>query len=216
MSLWNNVRFGVRTLAKSPGFAVTAVLTMAFGIGATTAIFSVSDAMLWKPIPLPHLDSLTMVFQRVAEDPHEFNAVTPADLADIRRDNTSLEDIAYWGDGLANIVGSNGEPERVAQYLVSPNFFELVGVAPARGRGFLPGEDEPGREREVVLSDGLWRRRFGGDPAIVGRKIRLDDQDYLVTGVMPQNFEFPKTAELWTPWAIAPALRNTRRGMAMM
>src|SRR5215813_1409488 len=141
MSLWNNVRFGARTLAKSPGFAVTAVLTMAFGIGATTAIFSVSDAMLWKPIPLPHLETLTMVLQGVNDDPHDFNNVNTGDLNDIRRECASLGDIAYWGDGLANIVGSNGEPERVAQYVVSPNFFDVIGVRPARGRGFLPGED---------------------------------------------------------------------------
>src|SRR5207244_3067163 len=102
MSLWNDVRFGARTLAKTPGFAITIIIRMAFGIGATTAIFSVSDAMLWKPVPLPRLDSLTMVLQRVAEDPHEFNNVNTGDLADIRRANSSLEDIAYWGDGLAN------------------------------------------------------------------------------------------------------------------
>jgi putative ABC transport system permease protein len=215
MSLWNDVRFGARTLAKSPGFAITAILTMAFGIGATTAIFSCSDAMLWKPVPLVRLDDMAMVLQRIADDPNDFSTVNTADLNDIRSGTSSLSDFGYWGDGLANIVGSNGEPERVSQYLVSPNFFDLVGVAPARGRGFLPGEDEPGREREVVLSDAIWRRRFGADPAVVGRKIRLDDQDYLVTGIMPSKFEFPKTAEIWTPWAIAPANRNARRGFSV-
>jgi putative ABC transport system permease protein len=216
MNLWNDVRYGARALLKSPGFAITAVLTMAFGIGATTAIFSVSDAMLWKPVPLPHLDTLTVVLQRIAGDPLDFSWVSTGDLADIRRENTSLQDIAWWGDGLANIVGAGGEPERVAQFLVSTNFFDVIGVRPARGRGFLPGEDDPGREREVVLSDPLWRRRFGADPNIVGRNIRLDDMDYLVVGVMPPKFEFPKTAELWTPWAIPPASRNVRSGFNVM
>ena len=216
MNLWNDVRFAVRTLAKAPGFTATAVLTMAFGIGATTAIFSVSDAMLWKPVPLPRLESLTMVLQRVADDPHDFSSVTTGDLADIRRENTSLEDIAYWGEGLANIVGANGEPERVAQYLVSTNFFDVIGVPPARGRGFLPGDDERGRDRQVVLGDALWRRRFNADPNIVGRKMRLDDEDYVVIGVMPPKFEFPKIAELWTPWAIPPESRNSRRGFSVM
>jgi putative ABC transport system permease protein len=215
MSLWNDVRFGARTLAKSPGFAITAILTMAFGIGATTAIFSCSDAMLWKPVPLVRLDDMAMVLQRMAEDPNDFNLVTTGDLNDIARDNTSLAGLGYWGEGLANIVGSNGEPERVSQYLVSTNFFDLVGVAPALGRGFLPGEDEPGREREIVLSDAIWHRRFGADSYIVGHKIRLDDQDFVVTGVMPPKFEFPKTAEIWTPWAIASANRNTRRGFSV-
>ena len=216
MSLSNDVRFGARALAKSPGFAITAVLTMAFGIGATTAIFSVSDAMLWKPVPLPRLDSLTALLGRVADDPMDFNWINTGDLADIRRENTSFDDLTYWGDGLANIVGSGGEPERVAQFLVNPNFFDVIGVKPVRGRGFLAGEDEPGREREVVLSDALWRRRFGADPEIVGRKIRLDDMDFLVVGVMPPKFEFPKTAELWTPWAIPPASRNVRSGFGVM
>jgi putative ABC transport system permease protein len=216
MGLWNNVRLGTRTLAKAPGFAITAILTMAFGIGATTAIFSVSDAMLWKPVPLPRLDSLVLVLGRVADDPHDYNGVTPGDLNDIRRSNGSLESIAHWTDGLANIVGSDGEPERVSQYLVSANFFETIGVQPAQGRGFLPGENEPGRDREVVLSDRLWRRRFGADPNIVGRNIRLDDMDFLVVGLMPAKFEFPKTAELWTPWALDPAKRESRRGFGMM
>jgi putative ABC transport system permease protein len=216
MSLWNDVRFAARTLAKSPGFAITAVLTMAFGIGATTAIFSVSDAMLWKPVPLPRLESLTMVLQRVADDPHDFSSVTSGDLADIRRENTSLEAIATWVDGMANIVGAGGEPERVDQSLVSTNFFDVIGVAPARGRGFQPREDMPGQEREVVLSDPLWRRLYAADPGIVGRKIRLDDMDYTVIGVMPPKFEFPKTAQIWTPHAIAPANRNSRRGWSVM
>src|SRR5262245_45718296 len=113
MNLWSDVRFAVRTLAKSPGFTATAVLTMALGIGATTAIFSVSDAMLWKPVPLPRLESLTMILTRVADDPHSYGGVTTGDLLDIARDSSTIEQIGYYTDGLANIVGSNGEPERV-------------------------------------------------------------------------------------------------------
>ena len=157
-----------------------------------------------------------MVLGRVADDPHDFNGVTPGDLNDIREGTSSLESIGYWVDGLANIVGSDGEPERVSQFLVSTNFFEMIGVQPARGRGFLAGEDEPGREHEVVLSERLWRRRFGADPNVVGRNIRLDDTDFTVVGLMPAKFEFPKTAELWTPWALEPANRNSRRGFGML
>src|SRR5439155_12369065 len=119
---------------------------------------------------------------------------------------------AAWTDGMANIVGASGEPERVIQYLVSANFFDVLGVRMPLGRGFAPGDDEPGREREVVLSDALWRNRFGGDPAIVGKTIRLDDQDFLVTGVAPPKFDFPRAAQLWTPFAPTPAARNSRRG----
>jgi putative ABC transport system permease protein len=216
MSLWNDLRFGVRMLGRSPGFTATAILTMALGIGATTAIFSVCDAMLWKPVPLPHLESLAIVLQRVPDNPMEFSSVAPADFADIRRENTSLGDLAFWVDGRANIVGAGGEPERVEQFLVSSNFFDVLGVQPARGRGFLPGEDEPGRDREVVLSDRLWRRRFAADPGIVGRNIRLDDLDFLVVGVAPPRFEFPTTVELWTPYALSPSDRASRLGGTLM
>jgi len=212
MTFANDVRYALRTLRKSPGFAITAVVTMALGIGATTAIFSVSDAMLWKPVPIPHLDTLAMVLQRYPEDPHDFNGISAGDLADIRQQATSLQDVAAWDDGLANIVGAGGEPERVTQFLVSANFFDVIGVPPAIGRGFQPGENEPGREREVVLGDALWRRRYGADRGIVGKTIRLDDQDFLVTGVAPPKFTFPKAAELWTPFAMTPARLASRRG----
>jgi len=212
MSLVNDVRYALRTLRKSPGFALTAILTMALGIGATTAIFSLADGMLWKPVPIPHLDTLAMILARSTEDAHDYEWVTAADLADIRRDAASVDAVATWVDGLANIAGGGGEPERVTQYLVSSNFFDVLGVQPVIGRGFRPGEDEPGRDREVVLSNALWRRQYGADPALVGRTIRLDDQDFLVVGVAAPKFEFPKAAELWTPYALKPAQRLNRGG----
>jgi putative ABC transport system permease protein len=211
MNFANDLRFAIRTLRKSPGFVLIAVITMALGIGATTAIFSVSDAMLWKPVPIPHLDTLAMVLERNPEEPNDFNGVSPGDATDIKREATTVEDLAVWTDGMANIAGPGGEPERVIQYLVSANFFDVLGIPPAIGRGFRAGENEPGREREVVLSDALWRRRYGADPAIVGRTIRLDDQDYLVTGVAAPKFTFPKAAELWTPYALSPAEAASRR-----
>src|ERR1017187_5750821 len=112
---------------------------------------------------------------------------------------------------MANIAGAGGEPERAIQALVSANFFNTLGVQPVLGRGFQEGEDQPGREREVVLSDRLWRRRFAADPGIVGQNIRLDDQNFLVTGVMPASFDFPTASELWTPLALTPADRTNRR-----
>ena len=123
MNLWQDIRYGERMLRKSPGFAATAVLTLALGIGATTAIFSVCDSLLWKPIALPHLESLVMVLQRIPDNPNEWNSDTPADLDDIRRETTTLENLATWDGGMANIVGAGGEPERAIQTLVSANFF---------------------------------------------------------------------------------------------
>ena len=211
MSLWQDIRYGERTLRKSPGFAITAVLTLALGIGATTAVFSVCDSLLWKPIDLPHMESLVMVLQRVSDNANDWDSVSPGDLDDVSRQTTALANVAVWDQGQANIVGAGGEPERAFRALVSANFFTTLGVQPLLGRGFQEGEDQPGREREVVLSDALWRRRFAADPAVVGQNIRLDDQNFLVTGVMPASFDFPQATELWTPHALTPAQRANRR-----
>jgi putative ABC transport system permease protein len=209
MNLWNDVRYGARMLLKSPAFSVAAILTLALGIGATTATFSSADALLWKPIPLPHLETLVMVGQR-ADDPGDFNSATPADIDDLRRQNATFAGLASFEEGLANLAGGGGEPERASQALVNANFFDLMGVQPARGRGFQPGEDQPGRESEVIFSDALWRNRFGADPNIVGKNIRLDDRDFLVIGVMPPKFVFPLATDLWTPMALTPAERISR------
>ncbi len=211
MNLWQDIRFGARSLRHSPAFLITAVLTLALGIGATSAIFSVTDALLWKPVSLPHMETLVMVLQRESGSPGDWNSLTPADLEDIRRDGTSLADIAHFQWGSANIVGSGNEPERVEQALVSANFFDVMGVQPALGRAFQPGDDQPGREREVVLSDKVWRRRFGADPAIVGRNVRFDDQNFVVSGVMPASYDFPIATEVWTPLAQTPAQRASRK-----
>jgi putative ABC transport system permease protein len=210
MSIWQDVRFGLRTLYKSPGFALTAVVTMSLGIGATTAIFSLCDAMLWRPTPLPHLDTLVTVLQRDAIDSNDWNSATPADIDDIRRANTTLASLTSWESGLANLANEGAAPDRVGQALVSANFFEVAGVQPAHGRGFITGEDQPGRNHEVIFSDQLWRSRFGGDPNIVGRTIRLDDVPYTVTGVMPPGFDFPMATEVWTPMGLKAEQRSSR------
>src|SRR5947209_7890290 len=119
MSLWQDIRYGERMLRKSPGFAVTAVLTLALGMGATSAVFSLCDAMLWKPVALPRLETLVMLLQRIPDSPQEWNSASPADVEDVRRQTTALESLATWEDGLANIAGAEAEPERVSQALVS-------------------------------------------------------------------------------------------------
>jgi putative ABC transport system permease protein len=210
MNLWNDLRYGARMLAKSPGFASAAILTLALGIGVTTATFSCADALLWKPVPLPHLESLVMVGQRT-DDPGDFNSATPADIDDLGHQSTTLAGLASWQEGLANIVGSGGEPDRVQQALVTANFFDVMDVQPVRGRGFQAGEDQPGREREVIFSDALWRNRFAADPHVIGKTIRLDDQNFLVIGVMPPKYAFPLGMDLWTPMALKPDQRTSRQ-----
>jgi predicted permease len=210
MSLWSDLRYGGRLLRKSPGFTAISIVTLAFGIGVTTATFSTADGMMWKPVALHDLGQLAVILQRVAGQPGDYNWNALADLSDIQKRGHSFTSVAWWDDGRANLVGAGGEPERVSQYLVSTNFFDVLEEPPALGRGFLPGEDERGRDREVILSDALWRRRFGADQEIVGKTIRMDDANYLVVGVMRPKFEFPKTAELWTPLALKPEDRLVR------
>ncbi len=210
MVFTNDIRYGIRRLRKSPGFTLTAILTLALGTGVTTTVFSVCDAMMWKPVPIPRLDRLAMVAQRSAVDINEWDSVSAADLADLIKGCTSFSAVTAWQDGQANIVGEDGDAERVQQYLVAANFFDLVGVQPVLGRGFQPGEDQTGHEQVVVLSNALWRRRFAEDRAVVGKTVRLDDRDFLVIGVAPRDFAFPKAAELWTPMALTPEQRNSR------
>ncbi|HUA61398.1 MAG TPA: ABC transporter permease, partial [Verrucomicrobiae bacterium] len=210
MNLWNDFRYALRTLRSSPGFAAVAVITLAFGIGATTAMFSVSDAMLWKPISLPHLETLAMVLGRVPAEPNSWDNLTPADSADIVRQVKTLDGIASYEEGMANVAGSSGQPQRALQALVTANFFDVMQVQPAVGRGFQSGEDQPGRDREVILSYGFWQRAYGGDSSIVGKNLRIDDQDCVVTGVMPSSFDFPLATEVWSPMALTDAQRASR------
>jgi putative ABC transport system permease protein len=149
-------------------------------------------------------------------NPEYWNDISPADAADIQRDNTAFRQFGGWEYGLANIVGAGNQPLRVEQALVTANFFEVVGVEPALGRGFRPGEDQPGRDGELILSDALWKRCFGADPAIVGKSVRLDDRTFVVTGVMPSSFDFPQATEIWTPLALTPEQRTTRRLNSMV
>ena len=217
MAFVRDVRYAVRSVSKSPGFALTAVVTLALGIGATTAIFSVCDAMLWKPIPLPHIESLVMVHQAVPGDPGDFtDGVRPADVADIRAQSDSLRGPQFINRGsLANIVTQGGEPERADESLVSANFFDVLAVQPQLGRGFRASDDEPGAAHVVVFSDGFWRRRFGADPSIIGRTIRLDDRNATVIGVMPASVNFPLPTEVWTPLAFTLEQRRSRTNQSV-
>jgi putative ABC transport system permease protein len=183
---------------------------MALGAGATTAIFSVADALLWKPVPLPDLKTLVMVVGVYPDDPRAWTSTTPADTEDIRQQATTLAKFASFEYGTANLASSGAEPERVQQSLATPNFFDVLRVQPALGRGFQPGEDQAGRDRVVVLTDALWHSRFGADPNIVGKSIRLDDVDYTVIGVMPPKVEFPQATQIWTPLVLKPEQSHSR------
>ena len=210
MQIWQDVRYGMRTLRKSPGFTLTAIFTLALGIGATTANFSICDAMLWKPLPLPNLSRLAMLLGRQPGQPNQWQLIAPADYGDIRGQQSVFESVAAWDDELSNLAGNGAAPERVSRYLVTANFFGMIGARPALGRSFAPGEDQQGQPRVAVLGDALWRRRFAADPAIIGREIRINDEPYRVIGVMPPKFVFPMTSEIWTPLALTAVESNAR------
>jgi putative ABC transport system permease protein len=211
---WQDLRYGARQLRRSPGFTTAAALTLALGIGASTAVFSMCDTVLWRPVPLSHPDRLALILQAHPDNPRLWQPAAPADIADIRRAAATLDDIASWTNASSNLVEAGGQPVRIEQVRVTTNFFDVLGVYAALGRTFLPHDDEPGRDRQVVLSDNCWRRRFDADPAIVGKSIRLDDQNYAVIGVMPADFGFPRAwKELWTPLALSPDARNLRQAL---
>jgi putative ABC transport system permease protein len=197
-TLWQDLRYGARMLMKNPGFTLIAVLTLALGIGANTAIFSVVNRVLLFRLPYKDAGRLVMVWGSNPQQGADIDLVSPADLADWRAQNTVFEDLAATTDAQYNLTGM-GEPELLIGYSLAANFFQAAGVQPALGRAFTPEEDRAGAPGVVILSHRLWQRRFGGDPNAVGRSVTLNGNPYMVIGVMPAGFQHPQRSELWTP-----------------
>ena len=220
--LLQDIRYGLRILSKHRGFTAAAVLTLALGIGANTAIFTLVNAVLLEPLPFDEPDRLVAIWEADTEDGH-LMSVAPPNFRDWREQNRAFEDIAAFYPDEFTLVGS-GDPEQIGGARVSAGTFALLGIHPALGRGFLPEEDRPGGPRAVVLSDSLWKRRFAGSRDIIGSAIRLDGANYTVVGVMPPGFNYPPAiafqgtapainAELWAPLEITP---NQGRGAHFM
>ena len=207
--LWPDIRSNLRSLARSPGFTLFVVLTLGLGIGANTAIFSVADAFIFKPVPFPNADRLVMLHQRAPGNSTFPATVAPADYLDFQSQATSYQQIAAFERVDFNLSGK-GDPEPVFSALVTPNFFDTLGVKPALGRSFAADEDLPGKNQVVVLSHGLWERRFGSDPSIVGREIKLNGTTFSVIGVMGKQVRFPVATWLWTPLTFSPQERADR------
>jgi predicted permease len=202
-SFVRNVRSSARSLSKSPGFTLAAVLTLALGIGANTAVFSVVDAVVLRPLPYRDAGKLVIVWDQLLKLGQDQFPVTYANYDDYRRENRVFEDIAAFNTSDVNLEGSaDTVPERLQAMAVSANFFPVLGVSPALGQAFLPEQSEPGRGDEVILSDALWRRRFGADRAIVGQPIRFDGRGRRVQAVMPPGFTFTlggAAPDIWIP-----------------
>lgn len=198
-----DLSYGIRLLTKAPGFSAAAIIIIALGVGAVTAIFSVVYGIALKPLPFREPDRLVNLWSTSAKLGAGRFQVTGADHRDWRQANHVFEDIALIR-ALANFnLTGTGEPERVLAARISSNLFPVLGVSPAIGRGFTEDEDEIGHETVVLLSDGLWRRRFGGDPSIVGRDIVLSGVPHTVVGIMGKDFQYPgREFQLWTPLTI--------------
>jgi len=192
-----DLRYGARKLLKTPGFTMIAMLTLALGIGASTAIFSAVNPILFESLPYPNAKRVTAIWDRMSDDTRL--EVTFGTYRELEERSHSFDAIAVIRPWLPTLIGPS-EPERLDGQRVSANYFRVLGTPPALGRNFDSSDDRPGGPRLAILSDGLWRRRFGGDSAIVGRQIILDDNSYTVVGIMPNNFEnvLAPSADVWT------------------
>ena len=203
-----DLRFGARSMRRNPAFATIAVLTLALGIGANAAIFSVVNAVLLRPLPWDDPDRAVMIWSKWTA--FDKTWVSTGEVIDYGRRSQTLSAVGAWSDGQINITG-DGEPERVPAGNVTANLFSVLGVSPAAGRTFTAAEDVPNGPNLVVIGHGLWTRRYGGDPSIVGRAIQLNGQPFQVIGIMPRDFvlptdfENPAPSQLWTPLQIDPA-----------
>ncbi len=200
--LRQDLRHALRMIARQPGVTLVAILTLALGIGANTAIFSAVDAVLLRPLPYENPDQLVMVWEKRPAEGVLDNVVAPADYIDWARLNSSFESIAAYTPLTVDLTGV-GDPVKLPAAAVSPAFFDVFRTRPQFGRSFRPEEGIVGNQRVVILGHGLWLRMFGSDPSIVGRQILLNGVGHEVVGVLPATFQFAdSTIELWAPLAL--------------
>ncbi|MGH9970960.1 MAG: ABC transporter permease [Pyrinomonadaceae bacterium] len=208
-TLFRDVRYGVRSLLKRPAFTLFAVITLALGIGANTAIFSVVNAVLLRPLPYRDSERIVTLWQNNAKAGVPRNDVSPANFLDWREQSRSFEAMAGVEPFGFSLIG-NGEPERFPAWLVTEGFFETLGSSALHGRTFSAEDYRPGNERVVVISQSLWQRRFGGDQNLIGQKLTLNGQPYSVVGIMPAEFQFPPDREVWAPRVLRESDRQLR------
>jgi putative ABC transport system permease protein len=220
-TLWQDLRFGLRVLVKSPGFTAVAVLALALGVAANTAIFSVVHEVLLQPLPYKEPGRLVMLWEMNRPRDRHQNVLSPANLLDWKEQTDVFEDVAAFFDLRSNLTGG-GDPVEIPVQRATPNLFRLLGVEPIKGRALLPEDAEPNAPRVVVLSYGLWQRRFGGDPQVVGKTITLSGTPATVVGVMPAGFQWfvrkgsltAQAPEAWTPFGFT-AQHRQRSGRFM-
>jgi putative ABC transport system permease protein len=207
-TLRQDLRYGARLLFRSPGFAAIAIVTLALGIGANAAIFSVVNAVLLRPLPWSDPGRAVMIWSKWTASDKTW--VATGEVVDYRKRSQTLLEVATWSEGQVNLTGE-GDPERVAAAAVSANTFSTLGVTPIAGRTFTAQEDMPNGPRLVVLGHALWHRRYSADPAIVGQFIFINGNSFEVVGiappefVLPTDFRNPQPSQLWMPLQMDPA-----------
>jgi len=216
----NNLRYAARRLRRSPGFTAVAILTLALGIGANVAAFTVVRAVLLNPLPYPHPEQLVRVFDDLRGSNSRDVGISAPELWDLRDRSGVFQDLSALWPTNANLTGAD-QPERIEGLATSTNYFRMLAARPQLGRLYTENDERPGFIDGVVLSDGFWRRTFGGDPNAIGKKIRLDSDLYTIIGVMPPEFRHPgrflaSEVDAWmaagfkAPPFPAPALRSFR------
>src|SRR5829696_3186790 len=208
-NLRGDIRYALRNFSKRPGFTLIAVITLALGIGANTAIFSAINALLLKPLPFPELDRVVAIWDKLPSRGVLHNEVTAANYLDWQTQNQSFEQLAMYRWWSANLTGVD-PPERIQGFLVTANYLDAIGMKPIMGRNFIAEENQPGKDAVALITHSLWQRRFGGDPNIVNKTITINSIVRTVVGVMPEHFNFPKGAEVYAPLQLTPELMRSR------
>lgn len=211
-NLAQDLRYGFRMMKKRPGFTIIAVIALALGIGANSALFSVVNAVMLKPLPYPHPERIMLLFETSQKLGIDLFPFSGPDYIDIKNQNQIFEHVAAAGEASFNLTAEGTEPERIEGMATSADLFPLLGVQPLLGRPFSVDEEQPGRNRVAVISYSLWQRRFGANQNLVGQTITLDGQSYLVAGVMPPDFHFPEgeKMDIWVPLSFATGQENPR------
>jgi putative ABC transport system permease protein len=204
-TIFTDIRYGFRGLVKRPAFTAIALLTLALGIGVNTAIFSVVDAVMLRPLPYEDPGQLVRLWSDISGQRTEQNEFSPAEITQFRDQLTTFEDVGMFDIGLSANLTGGAQPERVNGSEASPGLFNLLRVKPVIGRTFLPDETEAKQSKVVLFSEGLWRRRFNADPNLVGRTVQLDGEPFTVVGVLPESFKFPEKVDIWLPFSFTAA-----------
>jgi putative ABC transport system permease protein len=208
-----DLRYAARTLRRQPGFSLAVALTLALGLGLNATVFGMMDALLLRPFQFADYERLVVLWETPLRT-SERQQVSPANYRDWKDQTRSVQSLVGWEGWSATLTGRD-EPERVQGFRVSAGFFGVLGVAPSLGRSFISNEELPGNDRRVVIGDGLWKRRFGGDRAVVGTEVLLDGAAHTVVGVAPPGFNFPVGAEIWAPLSFTPERSTDRSGRSL-